>query len=257
MFKSVLLASTLLTTAYAQADDWQYEVTPYLWGAANDGSTGKLDATDAGDDLISDIDLNFQDILDHLEAAWMMNANAKKGDLLLFGELIFLDVHDDQESKSSNGVVNLDVDIDITGYIVDLAAGYRLFHTNDLNLYGYGGARYFDIDADIETKVNSAIPALESLGKQSVGDDWIDPIVGLHSSWQINDAFYLSGRLEASGFGVGSDETYMVNATLDHSLSDAWSMKYFYRYLNVNYEDDGFLYDMKVTGPGVGVSYSF
>ena len=51
----------LVTASFCHAgspDEWQFEITPYLWAVGKDGRTGVRNVRGTGADLIADVDLS-------------------------------------------------------------------------------------------------------------------------------------------------------------------------------------------------------
>ncbi|MCK7582045.1 MAG: hypothetical protein MZV65_44865 [Chromatiales bacterium] len=73
----VVIAFVAVTAAPAQAasptqDEWQFEVTPYLFGSALSGTTGIGSVT-------AEVDSSFSDILENLDSSFMAMFEARKG----------------------------------------------------------------------------------------------------------------------------------------------------------------------------------
>jgi len=238
------------------AEQWKLEFTPYIWAAANKGATGAYvkGANGRQVESLTDIDIDFQDFVDHLEYGTMFNFAATKNDWLIYTEFTHLSVTDDQASTAGpNGNVAVDLEIEITGSIWDVMAGYRLLEKEGFNLYAYGGIRYFDIESKLGVDTNPDLLSIDA----TLGDDFTDAIVGMHMNWQLNDTFTLQGKAEVGGFSDQPKEDILVNVSLTHRLSKQWELKYFYRFMSIDYSGNSFIYDMEVTGPGIGASYLF
>lgn len=248
-----MAASLMMTPVMAQ--EWSIEFTPYLWGAANEGKSGGTDINGTGIDSINDIDIPFSELWDHLDIAYMANTKATKDKWMLYNESTYLSVTDEQ--TASAGAVEVKADIEISGYISDFGAGYRFYETQDMNLYAYAGIRFMNLDIEIDTSRDPALVGVTDGRSITLGDNWVDPLIGLHLTQKLNDNWAMQGRVEVGGFDVGSESAYLVNVTLSQKLSENWSMKYFYRYMEIDYNDNNFVYDMEVTGPGIGATYTF
>jgi hypothetical protein len=79
MRQATVIAATLagpvaapVHAAPSTTDAWQFQVTPYLFGAALSGTTGIGNVT-------ADVDLSFGDILDNLDSGFMAMLEARKG----------------------------------------------------------------------------------------------------------------------------------------------------------------------------------
>ncbi|MGS0683062.1 hypothetical protein ACVBIL_18125 [Shewanella sp. 125m-7] len=117
--------------------------------------------------------------------------------------------------------------------------------------YSYIGARFVDVANHLDVRI------VDQQRNQSFGDNWVDPLLGLKNRWTINESFYFISRAELAGFGVGSELSWALNFTLNQNLSDNWDVKYSFRYLDIDYEDNDFLFDMASSGFGLGVTYQF
>ena len=121
--------------------------------------------------------------------------------------------------------------------------------------------------ARAEGKVEKAEQALaDGLSKQlqnrvttneSADKSWTDPIVGLRGRWNYDERWFLAGRGDIGGFGVGSDFTWTLQASVGYQITDALSAEIGYRYMDTDYSDGAFLYDMAEAGLYLGMGYRF
>ena len=89
-------------------------------------------------------------------------------------------------------------------------------------------------------------------------ESWVDPLIGIKARTPLNDSkFYAVGWLAGGGFGVGSDSFYDVSANLGYQWTKSIATTVGYRYLDVDYENDGFLYDVAQSGLTLGLSWRF
>lgn len=92
---SLIICSLILTPLYASADDdWQFEVTPYLFATS-------VDATVSAGPIQSTIDADFNNILDNLEFAIMGEFVARNNRLLLAIDTAHLSLEDGNTSSLS------------------------------------------------------------------------------------------------------------------------------------------------------------
>jgi opacity protein-like surface antigen len=57
--------------------------------------------------------------------------------------------------------------------------------------------------------------------------------------------------------GGGSSTTYHVLAGANWTLNDRFTTKAGYRYVYLNYEDDGVVWDISASGPSLGLGIAF
>jgi hypothetical protein len=91
----------------------------------------------------------------------------------------------------------------------------------------------------------------------SANKDWVDPIIGVRAQWNINDKWFLAGKSDIGGFGVGSDLTWTVEGTFGYNFTEKVSAELGYRYMDTDYEDGAFTYDMAEAGIYTGLNIKF
>ncbi len=69
--------------------------------------------------------------------------------------------------------------------------------------------------------------------------------------------FFLTAWGNAGGFGAGSDLTWDVFGGFGYEWNDWLSTVIGYRHLEVDYDDEGFVYDVTQTGPLIGGALKF
>jgi opacity protein-like surface antigen len=252
---SVLVTAVAVAIAAppGAAADWSHTVTPYLWGSGMSGKTAVGTATPAGP-LEADVDVGFDDILSNLKFGIMGSYRGDRSDgWVVMADYIYMSLEADKPSNVGPVLVDTTVEVQQTAFEFDL--GYRV---ND-QVTVFAGLRYNDVDADLD--VVRTGPGAGASRAASKGDSWTDPVVGVTARYPINDTWTLGVRGDVGGFGIGSDLTWQMMATVNWKLRDNLEVVAGYRYLDADYEDgsgaDLFKYDMVTSGPGIGVSFKF
>ncbi len=106
--------------------------------------------------------------------------------------------------------------------------------------------------AAINKQLVSKVPTEASAEK-----DWLDPIVGVRAQWNINDRFFLAGKSDIGGFGVGSDLAWTLQATAGYNFTEKVSAELGYRYLHTDYRDGAFTYDIAPAGIFTSLNLKF
>ncbi len=88
-------------------------------------------------------------------------------------------------------------------------------------------------------------------------DDWWDPYIGLRGRYDLSEKFYLTGKGDIGGFGIGSDLTWTAEAAVGCQLTRNVFAEVGYRALGVNYDKDGLLMDTITHGPQVTLGINF
>jgi opacity protein-like surface antigen len=246
---AALAASTV--AAPGLAADWSHTVTPYLWGS---GMSGKTTVGTAAGPLEADVDVGFSDILSNLKFGAMASYRGDRSDgWVVMADAIYMSLEADKRSNAGPVLVDTTVEVQQTALELDL--GYRV---ND-QVTVFGGLRYNDVDADLD--VVRTGPGAGASRAASKGDSWIDPVIGVTARFPINETWSLGVRGDVGGFGIGSDLTWQMMASVNWKVRDDLEVVAGYRYLDADYEDgsgtDVFKYDMVTSGPGIGVSFKF
>lgn len=252
----------LVTNAFAVAswadepkktDDWEFAVNPYVWFLFLDG-----DITVKGQTQRASV--KFGDIFKDINFAVMVEAEARKGRVGGFVNTIFGALGDD---KTVQGV-KLDVSVDLL--YVGFGAYYRLgpWALEDapgengatLTVDPYVGGRYTYID----TKVD--VVGIETI-KDNV--DWIDPILGVRTLWDLSERWSIDAAADIGGFGAGSDFTWHAFGLIGYRFNlfgerDA-RVLVGYRALYQDYEKGSgaskFEWDVTVHGPVMALNIEF
>jgi len=119
------------------------------------------------------------------------------------------------------------------------------------------GARYWDIDTKLQFGggLGIVIPPGTEL---SHTESWTDPFIGFTATAPINDSkFYFSGGGGIGGFGVGSEMFFDMNINFGYQWNRSIGTVIGYRMFDVDYEKDGFLYDVRQEGWLLGLTWAF
>jgi opacity protein-like surface antigen len=234
---AALVAATMLAAAPLQASEWEHEIAPYLWGAALDGTTGVGNAT-------ADVDVGFDDILDNLEMGFMGAYRGTRDRFSIGTDFVYMGLG--ATERGPGGVLEADVDIDQIAF--EVTAGYEVIE----RLVLFGGLRYNDLSTDVEVR-----GPLGNVERVDGDESWVDPLIGAHYTIPINDTWSASLRGDIGGFGVGSDFAWQGVAAVRWQVSPRVGIALAYRYMDMDYEDDRFVYDMAISGPALGAVFTF
>ncbi len=117
-------------------------------------------------------------------------------------------------------------------------------------------ARFAAAQQRLASKVSQAVyNALPTGGSASRA--WVDPIIGLRGQLNLTRWLFLAAQGDAGGFGVGSELTWVTQATVGFNLSRNVFLEGGYRYMYVDYDRDNFLYDMTTYGWFAGLGFKF
>ncbi|MGH7286827.1 MAG: hypothetical protein ACREI8_02275, partial [Myxococcota bacterium] len=210
---AILLVSLLLPTPAVAADEWEFSVTPYIWGTAITGDVGAKGNT-------ADVDASFSDILENLNAAIMGTVEARNDRFIIlfdgFGAWLEDDVDVGAKTVNVPGfpLVNATigpskVDVKLTQVVLDLKFGWRVLSLPTVALLGeapasedtrrfsldlLAGGRYWYLKTELDLKVPVTLsvglppgtplpPGLGDLDLPSLTTDGINRDIDADSDW--------------------------------------------------------------------------
>ena len=242
----VVLSAMLPATAQAQ-ENWTFNLTPYIWFAGVDGESSTIPPLPA-----APIEVSPSDAVEDTEVSYMAMFSATKGRHGVLVDFIYADVRTDEELVEELGL-NLRATSKST--LASLAYVYQFYAESDSQLDVFAGARYWDVETVLKF---SGGQGLLDGRRVDNAEDWIDPLLGLKGRKQLGDSrFYLAGWASMGGFGGGSDLFYDLSLSLGYQWSEAIGTTLGYRLLDVDYEKDGFLYDIEQSGVTLGLTWRF
>jgi hypothetical protein len=237
-----------ISSTTLSASDWHYSVEPYLLAASIEGDAGVGRVTGLP------VNVDFSDILETLEMAFMVHAEAvntnKWGIMFDYG---FMDLGADI-SGPLGGIVNSEVSQDIMELMV-----FKRAKTNSTIYDIYAGIRWWDNDVDIV--VDPGI--LPGTITTNVDESWVDPVIGARLFHPLNNNWTMLLRGDVGGFGVGSDFTSLLSIGARYQIKQDMLLNIRYQGLWVDYEDGTagapgfFAYDTVTHGPVVGLQFNF
>ena len=218
-------------------DEWHFTLSPlFLWGMNINGSS-----TVGPKELPLQID--FDDVLDNLNAVFTIHFEMQKGDWTIFAEYQYVDL--DPSFTTPTGV---NAGIDFKDQMGELGIAYKVatFGKNDLELLG--GARYTRQDLDL--KIGPGVQLLD------VSESWVDGFIGMRVFTHISDNWTFIGR---GDIGAGGDDfIWNIVGMVDYQFKDWGSVFFGYRWLDYDYETGSgtnhYAYDALQQGPLAGLS---
>ena len=258
LFVGLVAAIPASLTAQEQPDegsDWKFSVTPYMWALSMDG-----DATVKG--TKSDVDVSFSDIWDELNIAGMVEFEAWKGRLGFFVNAMYANLGD----ETTVGGVKIDPTIETVWAGTGVA--YRLGtwaladepgeNSPTVTLDTYLGVRYTYLDVELDFK---GVP----LPDVSSDQDWLEPILGLRTKWDLSDRWSLMVAGDIGGMAFGSDFAWNAFGLIGYRFNlfgnDDARVFAGYRALSQDYDDghgsNKFEWDVTLHGPVLGLTIPF
>ncbi len=247
-----LTQAALPTSVSDSKAGWALQITPYLWAAEMHGHISPF----RRGPTIS-VDKSFSNVLDDLRVGGFVDIWGRSGRYVLSGDITYVDTKEGRTSGPLPGLGPLPPGTRVDGavnsklFTATLLGGYRVVDTPTLTLDALAGLRAWHVSNKVQV---SALGRSRSY-KESFG--WTEPVIGARAFTRLADRFSLQGQANIGGFGAGSKFVWSAQATLNYVFTDNLSVSAGYKVLDVNYNHKGNVYDTRIHGPVLGLTYRF
>jgi opacity protein-like surface antigen len=232
-------------------NSWQFEITPYFFGAGMEGAVGMSGVS-------ADVDMSFSDIWDRLDKAFMLFFTAQKEDWIFAFDGIYFKLDDEKAASWLGPLGNINtaqLNADVTQQAYTGYFGRRVLKQHVM-VDVLGLARYTSLDANLKLAVTTGSDLLPD-GSRSVGrrESWWDAAIATRVIAPVADKWDFVGYADI-GAG-GSDLTYQLMAGMNWQFSHMFSVKFGYRHFYQDYQKDDFKWDMTTSGVYAGLGIRF
>ena len=220
---------------------WTFQVSPYLWASGIQGTVGVSSRLPP-----AKVNISFDDVFNHIDwpAAVFFTADARSPDQRwgIFNDFEYIKLDADAATR---GRLFGSATLTMTNLTDTLEVGYRFVDQRSLKMDVMGGVRIFSITNELG--LTSGILMGRS---DSANETWADPVIGGRFKLDVGGTnFFINGYADIGGMGLNSDLTWQFYGGGGYNFNN-WLTGYFaYRYLNVQHEDGGFVYDIVQQGP--------
>ena len=233
--------SGFLSTAAAQeSDSFGWSITPYGWAP-----TTNIDLT-VRDNNIGAGDISFSDLLDTLDAAFMIQVEGGSGNWSAFADLTYLKTSDITERTV------FAIGIDSEQIYLDAAVAYWPDGVGS-PLSVFGGLRYSGFDETYSFSLIDGTP----VSSTPSGDDYYDALLGIRYRFDFSERWQL---LTHGDFSFGDSEgTYLVRANFGYIVGKRQKNRilFGYQYKSAEYREGDLVKDFTMHGPMAGFDFRF
>ncbi len=242
--------------------DWAFQATGYLWAT---GLNGNISPFRRAPTL--HVEKSFSDVMEDLNFGGFLNVWGRYDRFVLSGDIMYVDTTDSKAAGPLPALqipglptlpagAAIDADVDTQEFMATLQAGYRIVDADGFSLDALAGARFWHISNEVAvTASHPLIGSVSATHKESFG--WIDPVIGARAFFGLTDKLSVQAQVDIGGFGAGSDLTWSALATVNYIFTDTLSVSAGYKVLDVDYSDDGYVFDSRLSGPVMGLTYRF
>ena len=245
-----VMSATFIPAQDIAAQDWEWMVTPYVWGS---GTSVDIFAND--NQLIGG-ELDFSGLVDKIDFAGLVHVEGRKGNFGLLFDLIYMDTGDSVTLSGRpllpDGTI---IATDARTTLIELGGFYRPSgeqHGFDLLF----GARVMDMSVDLDITVPT--PATERV---SSSDTLTDGFLGMRYSAPLAENWFMSVRGDA---GTGdSDLSWNASAIVGYTFGKNKQYDFLFGYrhfvveLKDTVEDVRIEVDLTMSGPAIGFAFNF
>lgn len=225
----------------SEIPQWQYDAVVYGWLAGLKGTIG------VGDQLNQPVDATFGDLKEMVNFAMAGHFEMRNPKAVFLADVAYTSLGSSQDGQVGDEPVT--VDLDINQWIIELGGGFSPSPEFDV-LFAW---RYYILD--MGATGTSTFDSRSRSNEQK----WGDIFIGGRFHKLLLEKWIVSVRGDI-GAG-GSDFAWFANIGLGYQFTDLLSALVSWRVLYVDREanSDGnyFKYDMKQSGLGIGLGFSF
>lgn len=221
---------------------WEFTIAPYLLMAGVDGSF------EVGP-FSGDFDKGFSDILDNLDAGFILAAQARYNRFSLLADFIYLGL---STSGDADRQFYEDAKLSLDTILFTAIAAYRV-HECESSFIDIGvGGRVLWVDSDLNLRDRQGrLPSID------VGDDSTnaDALVALRLGYNVGEKWKI--RLYGDVGAGDSDLTWQVSANLGYAFCERATLFGGYRHIGYEWDGDRASADIAFSGPQIGLAIHF
>jgi hypothetical protein len=221
---------------------WEFSVTPYLFLARLDGLVGVVGQT-------AQVNASFRDIFRNLDFAAMGTFEARKGNWMFVGDAMYMSLSGQKITPSR---LFSDIDVKVKETIIDPEVGYRVLKTERGSIDLMGGARIWHVNTHLTFQ-----PLISPLVDVEGSRTWVDPVIGARLSTSLSPRVFVHGKFDMGGFGISSDFTGQAFGGVGFQVKPRIALLGGYRYLRVDYVNEGFIFKTALSGVALGAKFNF
>lgn len=236
-------------------EEWTIRVTALVMAADLSGEADFTGGETVGGNLIRG-ELDYGDVYPDPQPLWFVDFSAKRGRWGLWVRGQYLGWDD------VVALANMTL-LEETSWFVEADAG----HAVGAHWWMFLGIRRFDVELVAEIPTPPGLPFPPSISTW-VDESWTDPIAGAEFRYALATSWEIAGRGDVGGFGVGSQLSWSLEATLQWNVGRHFGVTGGYRVFDTDYENEWThtfsggdsvtvtdTYDTRIDGPTLGLTF--
>lgn len=232
------------------ANEWRFEVTPYLW------LSGMKGTVNLNNGLAKSADFSPNNVLSNLKTGGMIAAEAHNGNWGIAGDLISATL---QNSGSVSmltpaGAARIADKVTVQQTVLTGIVTYTVANTKNAYVDALLGARAIDITATLNGNLDGTSISKTVSSKTST----VDPIIGAKGRYRIADSsWYVPAYADIGSGGGTTNLTWQVMAGVGKSFGSLIDASLTYRAMYYDMKSGGVLQKTTMQGPQVAVTFKF
>jgi hypothetical protein len=253
-----LLCALAALGSPARAQEWEFSLAPYLWGA---GLEGTLET----ERVSADVDIPFSDIWDNLDAGVLTQLEARRGRFSLAANLVYLKLSPDAERPRSPLLPvaspgSFRVRTVVQQGILELRPAWEVavFEPGGDTRFALdlgAGARGIWLDQHLHVQLRPGVPIGPFSRRFDESIAWVDLVGAARVRARLGEKLGLTVAGDYGGFDIGSSShrTWSLLGYFSYSLGEHWDLALGWRTLEL---ERGAVH-LEMAGPLVGARYRF
>ena len=219
---------------------WEVSISPYFFLASLDGTVGVVGQR-------AEVNASFRDLFRNLDFAIMGQVEARKGNWSILGDAMYMSLSGKRVTPSP---FFSDIDVEVKETIIEPAVAYRVLKHERGSIDLLGGVRFWHVKPHLTFQ-----PRILPLVDVEESKNWADPIVGARGTARLSPRVFVLGRFDVGGFGVSSDFTGQAFGGAGFQVKPRVALIGGYRYLRVDYANEGFVFRTAMSGIMLGAKF--
>jgi hypothetical protein len=235
--------------APASAGNWHVDATTYLWFSGAHGNLAafgyNLGFKASISDLLSKfrfgiteiVDVRYKRLVLTSDLLWMTLSNTNTRTLLF--------------PTAPQRSAQLSAELVSRTVLFTQKIGFRLVENGKVNIDGLTGFRFWHLG---DTLTITPSPRGNNL---YASKNWVDPLVGARIQVPLSPKLLATIAGDVGGWGAGSQLDYQIVGALGYKIKPKLALDAAWRYLYLDYGQYPFTTQVALSGPVLGLTYSF
>lgn len=222
------------------------QITPYAWITGLSGESSPFKRAPS-----LDIEKSFSDVLHDLRAAAFLNTWVRRDRYVFNNDLLYVNTRESEVVGGLPLVGAAEGTVDTRLFMATLQGGYRIYDSEQASLDALAGFTFWDI------RTRAHLTSAGRTRHHQESFSWVDPTIGLRAFYRFTPELSTQAQVHLGGFDAGSRLSYQATLTLNYELSDNFSVAAGYKMLNVDYRRSGHVFDTRMSGPVIGLTWRY